>query len=150
MDVRGSLGGASQIRPAGNGVKQGRGRCEEMRMEGEDGPRRLTAGPPMGARFPPPSSLPLPAHLQTHMPPLHPPPSPRRSWDNALYTLITLSNWRALCSRAHWVLSKPINMKVLHCGIGTHGERVREQGMWGRARLFGGFGKWGEKKEYNS
>lgn len=31
-----------------------------------------------------------------------------RDWDNALYTLITLSNQRALC----WVLSKSINMKV--------------------------------------
>lgn len=37
-----------------------------------------------------------------------PPHLSSRSRDNALYTLITLSEWRALC----WVLSKPINMKV--------------------------------------
>lgn len=45
------------------------------------------------------------SHLQPHSTPPH---FSSRSRDNALYTLITLSKWRALC----WVLSKPINMKV--------------------------------------
>lgn len=50
MAAPAALRAAGQIRTVGNGVKQGRGRSEEMRIEGEDGSRRLNRRPPVGAR----------------------------------------------------------------------------------------------------
>lgn len=94
-----ALRGAGQIRTLGNGVKQGRGRSEKMRIEGEDGSRRLNRGPPVGARpTAPPRSHPSPLRTSSKAHP-SPPPSSSRTQDNALYSLITLSNWRALRSR---------------------------------------------------
>lgn len=49
MAAPAALRAAGQIRTVGNGVKQGRGRSEEMRIEGEDGSRRLNRGAPVGA-----------------------------------------------------------------------------------------------------
>lgn len=45
-----NLCNAGQIRTVGNGMKQGRGRSEEVRIDGEDGSRRLNQRPPVGAR----------------------------------------------------------------------------------------------------
>lgn len=77
-------------------------------MEGEDGPRRPTAGCLMGSL-----SLHTLHPCLTSSTTQHSPHLSSRSRDNALYTLITLSKWRALC----WVLSKPINMKVYAAAV---------------------------------
>ncbi len=71
-----------------------------MRIEGEDGSRHLNRGAPVGAR----PTAPLvptrqPLHFFKRTSLAGPLPS-SRTQDNALYSLITLSNWRALRSRA--------------------------------------------------
>lgn len=106
-----ALCGAGQIRTVGNGVKQGRGRSEEMRIEGEDGSRRLNRGPPVGVR---PTAPLVPtrrpfAHLQKHIP--HHPLFPRghRIMLSTLWLYLGIGEPSV---RERWVLSKPINMKV--------------------------------------
>lgn len=128
-----ALRGAGQIRTVGNGVKQGRGRSEEMRIEGEDGSRRLNCGPPVGVR---PTAPLVPtrrpfAHLQKRIP--HHPLFPRghRIMLSTLWLYLGIGEPSV---RERWVLSKPINMKVFFLSQPLlhplEGESRGEKSVW--------------------
>lgn len=122
-----ALRAAGQIRTVGNGVKQGRGRSEEMRIEGEDGSRRLNRGAPVGAwpTAPPRSHPSTSTHLQKHIPRRPPFPRGRRIMLSTLWLHLAIGEPSV---RERRVLLKPINMKVFFLPSAAAPTGGREQG----------------------